>query len=117
MKAMAIACRSTEGFCRLLRGSITTIENRLPDGSAHNRSMLAEEAEHLLASRPHELSLVDRIRLMAWPAPILVFLYVLFVKGCILDGWPGWFYALQRTLAEIMIALEIIDRSRLSKMT
>ena len=61
------------------------------------------------------LSQTDRIRLRAWPAPILVLLYVLLVKGCILDGWPGWFYALQRMLAEIMIALEIIDRKRLKK--
>lgn len=73
------------------------------------------EAEHLLVSRANELSTVDRIRLMAWPAPMLVFFYVLFIKGCILDGWPGWFYALQRTLAEIMLALEIIDRRRLTR--
>jgi hypothetical protein len=39
-----------------------------------------------------------------------VFLYTLIFRGCILDGWPGWFYVLQRTLAEIMIAIEIIDR-------
>ena len=34
----------------------------------------------------------------------------LLVKGCVLDGWAGWFYALQRLLAETMIALEVIDR-------
>jgi hypothetical protein len=32
------------------------------------------------------------------------FFYVLAIKGCLLDGWPGWFYALQRVLAECMIA-------------
>ena len=47
---------------------------------------------------------------MAWSAPILVFFYTLFGKGCILSGWRGWFYVLQRTLVEIMIALEIVDR-------
>ena len=47
---------------------------------------------------------------MGWPAPPLVFLYALLVKGCVLDGWPGWFYVLQRTAAEIMIALELADR-------
>ena len=36
--------------------------------------------------------------------------YTLLVKGCLLNGWPGWFYALQRMLAETLIALEIIDR-------
>ena len=33
-----------------------------------------------------------------------------FAKGCLFDGWPGWFYTLQRVLAECMIALELIDR-------
>jgi hypothetical protein len=37
---------------------------------------------------------------------MLVFLYALFIKGCVLDGWRGWFYALQRLLAETMIALK-----------
>jgi hypothetical protein len=46
------------------------------------------------------------------PAPIAVLLYVLFVKGCIRDGWPGWYYALQRLFAETLLALEIIDRRR-----
>lgn len=52
----------------------------------------------------------DRIRRMGWPAPILVFLYTLIGKGCLFDGWAGWHYVLQRTLAETMIALEIADR-------
>jgi hypothetical protein len=47
---------------------------------------------------------------MAWPSPILVFLYTLIGKGCILDGWAGWYYVMQRTIAEIMLTLEILDR-------
>jgi len=68
------------------------------------------EADFLLASDTGSLRRTDRVRLMAWPAPILVFAYTLFIKGCLLDGWPGWLYVLQRTLAEIMIAIEIVDR-------
>src|SRR5215471_842160 len=68
------------------------------------------EADHLLTSSRAELSCVDRIRLMGWPAPLLVFFYVLLAKGCVLDGWAGWFYTLQRVLAETMIALELLDR-------
>jgi hypothetical protein len=37
-------------------------------------------------------------------------LYTLLIKGCILDGWAGWYYALQRMLAETLIAIEILDR-------
>jgi hypothetical protein len=47
---------------------------------------------------------------MGWPAPILVFFYTLIVKRCALDGWAGWLYVLQRTFAEIALALEIVDR-------
>jgi glycosyltransferase involved in cell wall biosynthesis len=74
------------------------------------RRYAGEEANYLLAIRPDKLSVTDKIRLMAWPAPILVFLHTLFVKGCILDGWPGWYYALQRLVAEALIALEIVDQ-------
>ena len=68
------------------------------------------EADYLLKAEKEVLSVSDRLRLMAWPAPIAVFFYVLVVKGCLFDGWRGWFYALQRTLAESMIALQLIDR-------
>jgi glycosyltransferase involved in cell wall biosynthesis len=82
---------------------------------ASQQRYAANDAEYLLdgagrAGRP--LARADRIRLMAWPAPIAVLLYVLFVKGCIRDGWPGWYYALQRLFAETLLALEIIDRRR-----
>jgi glycosyltransferase involved in cell wall biosynthesis len=69
-----------------------------------------EEADHLMASDRKALSRADRIRLAAWPAPLAVFVYVLILKGCLLDGWRGWYYALQRLMAETMLALELIDR-------
>ena len=68
------------------------------------------EAEYLLAADRKTLSRADRVRLAAWPAPIVAFLYTLICKGCLLDGWCGWYYALQRLFAETLIALEIIDR-------
>jgi glycosyltransferase involved in cell wall biosynthesis len=78
------------------------------------RRYAREEAEYLLGSRTGTVRRTDRIRLMGWPAPIGVFFYALLVKGCLFDGWPGWYYVLQRVVAEAMIALEIIDR-RLSR--
>lgn len=75
-----------------------------------------DEALYLLSADPANLSVADKLRLAAWPAPIVVFVYTLIVKGCLLDGWPGWFYALQRVFAEIMISLEIIDK-RLERYT
>jgi glycosyltransferase involved in cell wall biosynthesis len=68
------------------------------------------EADYLLETPKSHLRRVDRIRLMGWPAPLLVFLYTLIVKRCILEGWAGWLYVLQRTVAEAMVALELADR-------
>lgn len=68
------------------------------------------EADHLLASPVAELGLIDRIRRRAWPAPLLILPYTLLVKRCLFDGTAGWYYALQRLLAEIAIALAVVDR-------
>jgi glycosyltransferase involved in cell wall biosynthesis len=75
---------------------------------ASQRTYASAEADHLLAAGPANRA--DRLRRMAWPAPLGVLPYVLFVKGCVLDGWAGWYYALQRLLAEALLAIEIIDR-------
>lgn len=72
------------------------------------------EASHLLSAPRSGLSRIDRLRLLGWLAPPLMFVYVMLVKRCMLDGWAGWFYALQRTLAETMLALEIIERRSLT---
>ena len=77
---------------------------------ASQRRYAEQEADYLLQGDPQTFKRSDRVRRMAWPAPLAVFFYVLICKGCILDGWPGWYYALQRLLAEAMIALELIDR-------
>lgn len=76
---------------------------------ASQQRYAAEEADYLCA-KPHALRRTDRLRRMAWPAPLGVLFYTLFAKRCILDGWPGWFYALQRLVAEILIALAVLDR-------
>src|SRR5262249_38128518 len=64
------------------------------------QSYARREADYLTGTPSGELSTADRIRRMGWPAPILMFFYVLLWKRCILDGWPGWLYVLQRMFAE-----------------
>ncbi len=56
-----------------------------------------------------DLNLPDRLRKTNVWGLLLVPLYCLFRKGLILDGWPGWHYTLQRTYAELMIALTHLD--------
>lgn len=51
----------------------------------------------------------DRLRKMKLPAPFIVLFYCLILKGGILDSWQGWYYALQRMLAEILLAIRLIE--------
>ncbi|NBV22688.1 MAG: glycosyltransferase family 2 protein [Proteobacteria bacterium] len=67
------------------------------------------EAEKLTKAKPGGLPLQDRLRQMIFIAPPLVLFYTLFVRGVILDGWPGLHYAFQRTLAELLLSLKLIE--------
>ena len=74
---------------------------------SQDRYMLIE-APHLLAAPATALSRQDRLRRQAALAPLAMCFYLLFVRGLILDGWPGWYYVFQRTLAELLLALRIV---------
>jgi len=55
-------------------------------------------------------SLPDLLRVWIWPAAPAAFMYALLVKRCLFDGWAGLFYTLQRTYAELLLSLELLDR-------
>ncbi|GBO56095.1 glycosyltransferase [Pseudanabaena sp. lw0831] len=78
---------------------------------AQDRYLLIE-AKKLLTTPKSELSFGDRLRKYKVIAPIVILLYCLIVKGGILDGWAGWYYAWQRTLAEILLAIRLIELER-----
>ena len=69
-----------------------------------------EEADYLVGAPDGALSRADRLRRRGWPMPLGILFYTLIVKGCLFDGWPGWHYALQRLVAEGLIALELLER-------
>ncbi len=56
-----------------------------------------------------ELSRVDRWRMKIVVVPILMPFYLLLVRGLIFDGWNGWYYAFQRTIAELMLSLRLLE--------
>ncbi|HJP91872.1 MAG TPA: glycosyltransferase family 2 protein [Pyrinomonadaceae bacterium] len=62
------------------------------------------EAQKLRAADYGQLSLPDRLRRWRVVAPPAMFLYCLIVRGGILDGWVGLYYAFQRALAELMLS-------------
>ena len=69
----------------------------------------ALEVTKLSSANVARLGAADRLRKMILPAPMLVLFYTLFVKGLILDGWPGWYYTGQRVLAELLLSLRLIE--------
>jgi glycosyltransferase involved in cell wall biosynthesis len=70
---------------------------------------MRQEAAHLLESPVESLRLPDRVRRLVVVAPVLVFFYCLFVKGNALDGRRGVFYAMQRTVAEVMLSAFLVE--------
>jgi glycosyltransferase involved in cell wall biosynthesis len=69
-----------------------------------------QEAEKLESCAPNELIWKDRIRRKVIFAPFLTLAYCLFSKRLILDGWRGVFYAFQRSYAELLLSLTILDQ-------
>ena len=79
---------------------------------AQDRYMVIE-SKKLLETPDYELSLGDRIRKQKILAPLIILIYCLIIKGGILDGWHGWYYAFQRVLAEILLSIHIIEADKL----
>ncbi len=81
---------------------------------AQDRYMVIE-AKKLSATPNSELSLGDRIRKTKIFAPGIIFFYCLIINRCILDGWAGWYYTLQRVLAEIWLSIRLIEYETMNK--
>jgi glycosyltransferase involved in cell wall biosynthesis len=68
-----------------------------------------QEAELLLGKPWSALRWRDRLRRMMVITPWLVPLYCLTVGRGLLDGRAGWYYALQRGVAESILSLKLIE--------
>lgn len=56
------------------------------------------------------LGMADRVRKARVIAPFAMLFYCLFVKGVVLDGRVGLYYAFQRMFAELLLSLCLIER-------
>ena len=74
------------------------------------------EARKLLTTNPQSLTWRVRIRRWYLVAPTAMLFYCLVIRGGMLEGWPGFYYAFQRSLAELMLSLRLLD-SKLSGAT
>jgi glycosyltransferase involved in cell wall biosynthesis len=78
---------------------------------SQDRYMLLE-VEKLRQTPNEQLSLSDVMRRSKILAPFVVMFYCLVIQRGILDGWAGWYYALQRFLAETLLAIRLIEDER-----
>ena len=69
------------------------------------------EMQKLTASPRSNLSLTDRLRAKVWLVPLLTPFYCLFAKGLLLDGRAGLTYTMQRTYAEVLLALWLLEHA------
>jgi glycosyltransferase involved in cell wall biosynthesis len=76
-----------------------------------NQRKYAElEAGKLRSVLHGRLGLADRIRALGWPAPLIIFPYVLFIRGLVLDGWLGILYAWDRAYVELLLCLIVLKK-------
>ncbi len=108
-----------DGHTQLLKieGSVGCLKSsiRHDDHKPFSRWWLAQkkyallEATKLKSSAYSQLSLQDKLRKLIFIAPLAVFIYCLFVRGLILDGWNGLIYSGQRFLAEILLSFNLLN--------
>jgi len=76
---------------------------------------MIQEVEKLREAPKNQLCLADVIRRSKTLAPFAVMFYCLIIQRGILDGWAGWYYALQRALAEILLAIRLIEDEQINQ--
>jgi glycosyltransferase involved in cell wall biosynthesis len=102
---------SVQGLVKALRSTIDHDDRKpLSRWIASQDKYALLEAEKLLAADPASLRVQDRLRHTGWAAVPATLIYTLLVKGTLLDGWRGWFYTMQRVLAEMMLALRLLEK-------
>jgi glycosyltransferase involved in cell wall biosynthesis len=75
----------------------------------HSQSIyMRAERDKLLASDADSRKLTDQLRAY-YLSPLLAFPYCLFLRGGILDGRAGVYYAFQRTLTELLLSLYLFE--------
>jgi hypothetical protein len=104
-----------KGSTRQLSGAVYHDDRKPLSGWLRAQDRYATiEAQHLLATPFNQLNFQDRLRRRIFLAAPVMFFYLLFARGLLLDGWPGWFYVCQRTIAELLLSVRLlIEREKL----
>jgi glycosyltransferase involved in cell wall biosynthesis len=103
----------TTGIVLSLRGKID-LDDRKPLSRwlQSQDAYFKIEARHLMATPNERLNRQDRLRKKIFFAPWMIFVYLLIGRGLILDGWAGWYYVFQRTIAETLLSLRLLTERK-----
>lgn len=102
---------SLHGPTRFLQGRILHDDRKPLDSWLASQIRYSRlETELILGTPWRQLSTANKIRRLGFVAPWLVPLHCLLFKGCLLDGRAGIYYAGQRMLFEVMVALRLLHR-------
>jgi glycosyltransferase involved in cell wall biosynthesis len=99
-----------DGHVEDLRGALLHDDRKPLRHWLNSQARYAElEAAKLMTASREDLNLKDRIRRWLVVAPAATLCYCLLVRGGVFDGWRGFYYAFQRSLAELMLSLYLLD--------
>ncbi|WP_263970690.1 glycosyltransferase family 2 protein [Leptolyngbya sp. KIOST-1] len=108
-----------DGHTQLLQcwGTVATLKHPIhhDDRKSLNRWLWAQdryallEVQKQLEKGPTDLGWSDRIRRVPGLSAPIILVYCLILKGGILDGWAGCYYAFQRIVAELILSIRLIE--------
>jgi glycosyltransferase involved in cell wall biosynthesis len=100
----------------VIDGSVGTLngymyhDDRKPlDRWLNSQRRYADREALKLSTAKGRLRFTDRLRKARWIAPLIMPFYCLLGRGLLLDGRAGLFYSMQRTYAEVLLALRLLD--------
>ena len=90
---------------RILHDDRKPLERWLPRQIFYARM----EAKKLTTTPNTELRWQDRVRKKIVLAPLLIIPYAVLIKGLWREGWRGYFYLVERVIAELIISLAVLE--------
>ena len=100
-----------DGKVEGLRGHIWHDDRKPLSRWIQSQDRYAEiEAAYLLKTPDDKLNRPDKIRKWIFVAPLIMPMYLLLVRRLILDGRSGWYYVFQRTIAEMLLSLRLLEQ-------
>jgi glycosyltransferase involved in cell wall biosynthesis len=98
-----------DGAVKCLHSFMLHDDRKPLDRWLNSQRRYADREALKLSTAQGSLRFTDRVRKARWIAPLIMPFYCLLGRGLLLDGRAGLFYSMQRTYAEVLLALRLLD--------